>query len=449
MKVLARPTPPSPLALDLERPATRRIDSFTTLALCALALSLGLGDIARTNPLTSLTLDLVHALLPLAICLALLATLQARRAPKLPTRVAVPIVLWLAILVTSAAFAESHQADALAALIRPVSGVLLAWAVADACRFRETWLRLLRALSLGGLIVAAVALAEATGLPAIRQGLDALQDGSVPIGDVPRVAATLSHPNEAAMLLELTLPLLLAWTWTTSSRWRLALFFACMATLLALVLTFSRAGLLATGAGLVILAVFAARRSGHHTRRRLTALGTVLLVVPLALAWTAVVDPGLDRRLLAGLDESSSVQPPRTQFWTVALDMTRDHPLLGVGPDNFRWLFANYSGTSEDNLGIHAHDQYLEALADTGIVGLIGLVWLLAALMQNALQRARAVGSDWPWRAALLASLSEWLVHALLDDFERFWPTSVVFWLLVGLSLSRARASVDYPQISG
>jgi O-antigen ligase len=443
MKVLAPPAPSPPSAFRVERPAIRRLDSFSTLALCALALTFGLGDIARTNPLTSLGVDLVHALLPLAIGLALLAAFQARRAPKLPTRVAVPIVVWLAILVTSAALAESHQADALATLIRPVNGVLLAWAVADACPFRATWLRLLRALSLGGLIVAAVALAEATGLPAIRQGLNAIQDGSVPIGDVPRAAATLSHPNEAAVLLELTLPLLLAWAWTTSSRWQPALFFASAATLLALVLTFSRAGLLAAAVALAILAIFAATRSGHHTRRRLTALGAVLLVVPLALAWTAVFDPGLDRRLLAGLDESSSVQPPRTEFWSVALDMARDHPLLGVGPDNFRWLFASYSGTSEDNLGIHAHDQYLEALADTGVLGLIGLVWLLAALMRNALQRARTVGSDWPWRAALLASLSAWLVHALLDDFERFWPTSIVFWLLVGLSLSRARASID------
>jgi O-antigen ligase len=259
---------------------------------------------------------------------------------------------------------------------------------------------------------------------------------------VPRVAATLSHPNEAAMLLELTLPLLLAWAWTTPGRpQRLALSAAAAATLLALVLTFSRAGLLSAFAAMAILAACAARRGDSH--RRLMILGAVALVLPLALSWAALVDPGLDRRLLAGLDESSTVQPPRTQFWGVALDMARNHPLLGVGPDNFRWLFADYSGTSEDNLGIHAHNQYLETLADTGILGLISLFWLLAALLRNALRNARADGADWPWRAALLASLSAWLAHAVLDDFERFWPTSVVFWLLAGLSLSRARASVD------
>jgi hypothetical protein len=49
--------------------------------------------------------------------------------------------------------------------------------------------------------------------------------------------------------------------------------------------------------------------------------------------------------------------------------------------------------------------------------------------------RASTDWPDWLWRAALLASLSAWLLHALLDDFERFWPTSVAFWLLAGLNL--------------
>jgi hypothetical protein len=123
--------------------------------------------------------------------------------------------------------------------------------------------------------------------------------------------------------------------------------------------------------------------------------------------------------------------------------MFRDHPLLGVGPDNFRWRFESYSGVAADNLGIHAHNQYLEALADTGLLGLVSLGWLLVSLVRVAVGEVRTsrYSADWPWRAALLASLCAWLVHALLDDFERFWPASVAFWLLAGLNLRRACTS--------
>src|SRR5207248_2152526 len=111
--------------------------------------------------------------------------------------------------------------------------------------------------------------------------------------------------------------------------------------------------------------------------------------------------------------------------------------------DNFRWQFGSYTGVPVDNLGIHAHNEYLEALADTGVLGLLSFVWLCSAVLRTAIGRLRQTSSDWPWRAALLASVCAWLVHALLDDFERFWPASVAFWLIVGLSLCRVDAFAD------
>ena len=131
--------------------------------------------------------------------------------------------------------------------------------------------------------------------------------------------------------------------------------------------------------------------------------------------------------------------------------MLRGHPLLGVGPDNFRWLFAAYSDVAVNNLGIHAHDQYLESLADSGILGFVSFAWLLIALVLAAARRIRHARADWPWRAAILASLTAWLVHAVLDDFERFWPTHVAFWLIVGLVACRpsagrtCRSAVEQP----
>jgi O-antigen ligase len=399
-----------------------------------LAVCVGLGDIADVTPPGALVLNAVHALLFLAIGLALAAAIRARRWPRYPAPLALPLAIWLAVLLISAALAPSHGAEALATLARPASGALLAWAVTDLCRRRPAWIRLLVALAIGGLCVAAVALAEASGAPLIGDLLNLLHDGDIPIGEVPRVAATLSHPNEAAMLLELAVPLLVAAGWAASRRWCLPLTLAAMSSMLAIVLTFSRAGIVAALLALGLLGVLAAQRG--QPRHLLTA-AAIALVVPLALAWTGVVDAGLDRRLLAGLDESSTLQPPRTQFWSVASDMLRDSPMLGVGPDNFRWRFADYSGMGADNIGIHAHNQYLEALADTGVLGFVSLGWLLWALVLGSVRSVwLASNEDWPWRAALLASLSAWLIHAVLDDFERFWPTSVAFWLIAGLSLT-------------
>jgi O-antigen ligase len=428
---------PAPASARSERtpPSEQRPHRAAALVLVGLAATLGLGDIAQVNPVSAVVVNAIRALVPLMLGLVLFAALRRRRWPRIPRPFALTSAAWLAVLAVSAVSAPTHQGDAIASLARPASGLLLAWAVYEICVTQRQWLRVVHALALGGFAIAVVAILEASRIPLVTSMLADLHDGSIPIGDVPRVAATLSHPNEAAMLLELTLPLLLAWAWTASPRLRRPLTLAALITLLAIALTFSRAGLIATAVALGLLAMPCVRCGA--ARSRLLILGVVTVAIPLAIGWASVMDPGLDRRVLAGIDESSFGQPSRTEFWSTAVDMFRDRPLLGVGPDNFRWRFADYSSIAADNLGIHAHDQYLETLADTGILGLVSFAWLIATLMRLGVERSRyaARARDRVWRVALLASLAAWLTHAVLDDFERFWPTSVAFWLILGLTL--------------
>ena len=383
-------------------------------AVLAVGVLYGLGDIAQISAFNSVLLSSVHALVPVAIGLALLGAARSRSAVSVsPPGLMLSGVTWLAVLTLSAALAPSHRPDALAAVTRPAAGVLLAWTVCQLCADRARWLRLAQAVATGGLFVAAMVLAEAAGVQPVQAWLDSLQDGEVPIGDVPRAAATLSHPNEAAILLELSLPLVIAWAWTTPSRWRLALFIGAGGTLAALVLTFSRAGMVAGFAALGVLTIACVRV--RNWRGWLRSLGILALVAPLTLAWAALFYPGLDHRLAAGLDEASALQPARSEFWRLAVQMLRDQPLLGVGPDNFRWRFGDYSGLSADNLGIHAHNQYLETLADTGVLGFAAFVAFLIVLVGLAIRRS----GESAWRAALLASMLAWLVHAVLSGSGR------------------------------
>jgi putative inorganic carbon (hco3(-)) transporter len=365
------------------------------------------------------------------------------RWPGLPRQSRLPFAAWLLVLLVWAALAPTNRSEALAALERPAAGALLAWSTYALCSTRLRWLLVARAVALGGLAIAVVGLAEASGIPPVADWLASLHDGKVPIGDVPRIASTLSHPNLAAVLLELSLPLVVAWIWTAARKWRAPLALGALGNVLAMVLTFSRAGIVA---GMAALTVMAGLSLARGELRRLLTLVFVALAVPAALICAAMTDPGLDRRLTAELTavnpptSSSTTHSTRYEYWLVAWDMLRDYPWLGVGPDNYRWRFAGYSGVPADNLGIHAHDQYFEALADTGVLGLLTLGWLLTCLVRTAIDGVRsssvqAVRADWPWRAAVLASLSAWLLHALLDDFERFWPASVAFWLIAGLAL--------------
>jgi len=137
--------------------------------------------------------------------------------------------------------------------------------------------------------------------------------------------------------------------------------------------------------------------------------------------------------------------PSRTALWRAALRLWMRHPLLGVGPDNFRRLYPDVlepgpGGRRFQDDRLHANNLYFETLADLGIIGLAAL-----GLVMFALARAVRVGvghadggGDTTAAAALLGlawgiGAATFFVHGLLDYFLEFTPTYALFWLLAGL----------------
>jgi hypothetical protein len=161
-------------------------------------------------------------------------------------------------------------------------------------------------------------------------------------------------------------------------------------------------------------------------------------------------EPVAARGLAAGVTPPpTDLQPPppgRLTQWRIALRMARNRPLLGIGPDNFRWMYGDFAGLASWDTGGHANSLYFEWLADTGIVGLALFAWLAWRLLHvsygglltppHQMDPARGI---WLWRVALAASLTAWFLHGVFDYFYEPLPTNLAFWLVAGLALAAAR----------
>jgi hypothetical protein len=138
------------------------------------------------------------------------------------------------------------------------------------------------------------------------------------------------------------------------------------------------------------------------------------------------------------------VRPGRLALWSAALRITREHPLLGIGPDNYRHVYGRYLGLDRFDDRVHANDMYLEVLAGAGVLGFSALVWLLSAWGLALLRRCRDVPREALMPAA--AALAAWLMiaaHGLVDSFLSFTTTYLSFAIVLGLSFSRAWARLD------
>jgi O-antigen ligase/polysaccharide polymerase Wzy-like membrane protein len=112
----------------------------------------------------------------------------------------------------------------------------------------------------------------------------------------------------------------------------------------------------------------------------------------------------------------------RWEMWRIALAMWRAHPILGVGPDNFRRLDWRYGGwIAQGNVPLGAHNAFLEAAATTGTLGLLALCAVFAATARAALRAGASSASGEPVRpAAVLGLIVALAVQGLVDSLLGF-----------------------------
>lgn len=287
-------------------------------------------------------------------------------------------------------------------------------------RQRDGWL-LVVAWVAGGTVAALVALWQY-----------AVGENLITAEGVWRVRAFYGSPNNLALYLERTLAVTLAAALFGSGlRNRLIWGGAALAQGAALLLTFSKGALLlglpALLATLWIGGLLLLRRQGRSLRPLWWVLAAGLAV---ALAMLPFLGTERFQRLL---DLSQGTGFLRLNLWRSAWQMARDHPLLGVGPDNFLYAYRSFyllpSAWQEPNLN-HPHNWLLDWWTRLGAPGLVlALIWF--GLMARRLWRGVRQGTQPTLSLGLLAALAAALAHGLIDASYAL-PDLMIVWALMG-----------------
>jgi O-antigen ligase len=243
---------------------------------------------------------------------------------------------------------------------------------------------------------------------------------------VRRVRAVYGSPNNLSLFLGRVIPLALAAAAAgVTRRLRKANVAALLVLLACLLLTFSRAGwLLSLPAAFLTVGLFRRRR----TLWVMVAALLVCFVVLLPLAGT--------QRLASLLNLEEGTTFRRLELWKAAWEMIQDHPLTGVGLDNFLYRYPDYmrpEAWQEPNLS-HPHNIVLDFWTRLGVGGLAVLVWLLASFYRSAVRLYRRL-PDSDDRAIILgwiASMAAMLAHGLVDHSFFLVDLALVFFLTLG-----------------
>lgn len=238
-----------------------------------------------------------------------------------------------------------------------------------------------------------------------------------------RIRGFYGSPNHLALYLGRAAPIALCLAaFQPRARWSYVLALAVVGA--ALLLTFS------IGAW---VAVVAAGLSVAALRGRRTLLLS-LSALAVAAAVAAPVLLGLER-FRSHLDFGEGTTYLRVQVWLAALAMIRDHPLLGVGLDNFLYYYRDLGyrlpgGWREPELS-HPHNLVFDFWLSLGLAGL-GLALLLLVRFFRMAHAAYVSERDpWAHAAALgsIGSMVAFVVHGLIDNSYFLPDLAVLFWL--------------------
>ena len=125
---------------------------------------------------------------------------------------------------------------------------------------------------------------------------------------------------------------------------------------------------------------------------------------------------------------------PRAVLWQTAWAISKERPLFGIGPDNFRHIYGRRLGLAAWDERVHANNSYIEVLVSMGVAGVVALGWLIISALRSGVSLLRnATDARLPIVAAASAACLAIATHALVDSFLTFTPTYTVFAIAAGL----------------
>lgn len=210
--------------------------------------------------------------------------------------------------------------------------------------------------------------------------------------------------------------------------------------LIAVIMIGSRGGFIGMFAvfGFVLIATYwrgghaAEPRAGGNGLKLAAGIAFVLLTAVGAVLFLSGADP-----LVRGLGMEVGVvdiTSGRTHFWSVAWKIFLDNPVLGAGLDAFGIAFTRYDTWNGIFRVEQAHNDYLQILADAGIVGFVLVAAFIFLFFRRGLAVIRRSTNSGRRSIAIgaMAGCFGIMVHSFFD-FPLRTPSNSYFFLMLAV----------------
>ena len=255
--------------------------------------------------------------------------------------------------------------------------------------------------------------------------------GQVQVPQLDRVFATFGNPIFFAAFLIVSIPVALGAFLESKGFWRRsALLLTLLLALWALFYTGTRAAFLALPLAMALT----------WSRELWRNKGKILIVIAV-LAALLLSSPKIREAVVSS--RATATSQTHTLIWKDVLKMWKAHPWTGTGFGTFHVEFRQYQSAElqaawpqNERIVNDAHNEYLQILAETGLVGFVAFFAVIIWFFISALRFHLSAASPPPLFAGLLAGGTALLIQNFFSVDMRFIVSSAYLFLVMGMSAS-------------
>ncbi len=254
---------------------------------------------------------------------------------------------------------------------------------------------------------------------------------------LPRVTAAFPNCNLLGIYMTALTPLIFGLTFFYfKGRGRLLMSFVSALGLLGVYLSLSR------GAGLGIYLAILFLNIVNKKKILTLILAGILIIFPFVM-------PKNIKQWAKEVNYNPLVfmcNQDRISIYNNTINMIKHHPFIGVGLNTFSRNYGKYKTEQAEKYAhtpdtIYAHNAYLQMAGEIGLLGLLAFILFLFRIFRQALNASRKLSDEYLRIIAvsLVASLIAFLTNALTETSLYHPRVVMIFWYLIGVSLSLKR----------
>jgi len=333
------------------------------------------------------------------------------------------VVLAQLLFSTSASPFNTHQEFTLL-----LADVIMVFLAVQAFRTLEDWRGFVWFVMIFGFVVSVFGILQHLTFNGKLYWFREMHYGGIPFG--PYV-----NRNHFAGFAELFIPMSLVPLMlgkVRRERWFIVGLFAVV-SIGSLFLAASRGGIVSFAVEVVVVVVWMSlRRMGP---KQLLGGAAVLIAALVMVSWLGVKEISQRFSSMKAMEVSTGKRASmRRDTWRIFLD----HPWMGTGLGTLQIVYPQYETLYDGRIVNHAHNDYVEALAETGIAGGLCCALFLGLLLFHSWQQLSGGKASFAVVLNLcgLVACAGFLVHSVVDFNLRLPANAQLFFLVATLATS-------------